>query len=546
MDNHIINNAKNLPSWYIKILKLSRELLIYNNFFNNKEYKLCRIINPDYGFYSLKRPGDIFKIHPDLTNYYDLLIVEYDNVNNFMNVFSNNKDNLIPFKKYKIYNNTNDTNLMKFIDDVLTNDSDIILSEKIITGLFRYLSSGELKYKFLSDKYNSMNPKYILKNYANVSNFKYLYSILNNLKLKNVNVNYIPKSIPEIPNIQKITEKKLEKFIQGKTLSKKNLIIYHSIILSTLIGRFGKKTNLNKVPFIIEFIIDTYIDSLNINLRDDLNLMIRMFEKYRLLLTDNNKKFFITIDYEANLLRLFTNKTYWWNINKITPNNIDVSDNIDGMSKSIYKKFKNISIKLKNSNKNIYIYKKKKKDKHVIPVCCHSGCDNTFIEKNKNLFFIRTLSWIFCSSMFKTATNKYKLVADFYRNVSIDLGIKVDLVAQNNQHSLIINDGTPIMLTQIYSYMSIIENYVSYDNYSIYFNSNDYKLTLLEHMKMDIIQFLLFAMDCKNNNYLIWTNDIYMKLVALMYGCNLIFENLFEGSRILQLYSSGKSIAPNN
>ena len=148
--------------------------------------------------------------------------------------------------------------------------------------------------------------------------------------------------------------------------------------------------------------------------------------------------------------------------------------------------------------------------------------------------------------MFKTATNKYKLVADFYRNVSIDLGIKVDLVAQNNQHSLIINDGKPIMLTQIYSYMSIIENYVSYDNYSIYFNSNDYKLTLLEHMKMDIIQFLLFAMDCKNNNYLIWTNDIYMKLIALMYGCNLIFENLFEGSRILQLYSSGKSIAPNN
>ena len=221
-----------------------------------------------------------------------------------------------------------------------------------------------------------------------------------------------------------------------------------------------------------------------------------------------------------------------------------MSDNIDSMSKSIYKKFKNISIKLKNSNKNIYINKKKIKDKHVIPVCCHSGCDNTFIEKNKNLFFIRTLSWIFCSSMFKTATNKYKLVADFYRNVSVDLGIKVELVAQNNQHSLIINDGIPIMLTQIYSYISIIENYVSYDNYSIYFNSNDYKLTLLEHMKMDIIQLLLFAIDCKNNNYLIWTNDIYMKLIALMYGCNLIFENLFEGSRILQLYSSSKSIAP--
>ena len=66
MDNHLFSNTKILPFWYIKIGIFSKELLTYNNFFNNSEYKIYKLINPNYGFYTLLKPSDIFLIHKDL------------------------------------------------------------------------------------------------------------------------------------------------------------------------------------------------------------------------------------------------------------------------------------------------------------------------------------------------------------------------------------------------------------------------------------------------------------------------------------------------
>ena len=63
-------------------------------------------------------------------------------------------------------------------------------------------------------------------------------------------------------------------------------------------------------------------------------------------------------------------------------------------------------------------------------------------------------------------------------------------------------------------------------------------------MKVDLSQYILFALDCKINKYVMWTDDIYMKLIGFLYGNNMIFESIFDGNRILEMYSDSKEFYP--
>ena len=171
----------------------------------------------------------------------------------------------------------------------------------------------------------------------------------------------------------------------------------------------------------------------------------------------------------------------------------------------------------------------------------HSGCDNIYANSDTNLLFIKSLSWIYCSSFYKIANHIHKNVTEFYKNISVNNGVKVELIKEEEEkYALKINDSHTF-LAPIYSNISVVEKYIDYDNYRINHNDINLKMSLFEHMMVDISSYLLFAKDCKINDYAIWTSDPYMKLFAFFFGCNLIFENIIDGARILELYNSSKS-----
>ena len=294
MDNHLFSNNIIKPFWYIKIGILSKELLTYNNFFNLKNYKVYKLINPDYGFYSLKKPSDIFIIHKDLIFYDNLLIVEYDI--KYINIYRSNNNEFDLVKKITVYYDINDIDLQNLIKNVLKNDSRIILSEKMITGIIRYLESEELNFNFIKEKYSNIEANKVLRKYKKYKNYDYLLETLNNL----IKINYNPKlkinslinSETKIPN-----NVELNNFIKGKIKSNKKDITYNSLLLGILIGRFGKQTELNKNPMLIELILDTYIHSLNNKLQEDMNIMVKLFEAEKLIINDNRYRYYLNSNY---------------------------------------------------------------------------------------------------------------------------------------------------------------------------------------------------------------------------------------------------------
>ena len=68
MDNCLLSDTKFLPNWYIKVLSYFPDYRTYNNFFNDKEFGLYKMIKPKYGIFSLKNVYDLLKIHPTLNN----------------------------------------------------------------------------------------------------------------------------------------------------------------------------------------------------------------------------------------------------------------------------------------------------------------------------------------------------------------------------------------------------------------------------------------------------------------------------------------------
>ena len=539
MDNHLFSNKKFLPFWYLKISILSTELISYNNFFNEVDFKMYKVLNPEFGFYSLRKPSEIFLIHKDLEFYDNLLIAEFDVKAINIYIKRNNEFNLV--KQIKIFYDINNLEFINLIKNVLQNDSRIILSEKMITGLIRYLDSGELNTLSLRSIYSNINSEKVLRKYTKLKNYNYLKQTLDDLIKINFDRNLVNK-IPKISNSLLPDDLKLNKFIEGYVKTDKKLITYHTLLLSILIGRFGKETEINKTPMLIETILDAYTHNLNSDLRDDLNLMIRLFEAEKLIINDERKRYFVHSNYEAELFQFFTKHNFWWNIKRNASNFITLNNDIKKISISIFNFFNKLKKTIKSINKYVLESKTRKKQKEIVPICCYSGCDNTFINQNGYLLFIRTLSWLYNSNLDKTATNKFRNVKNFYKDLSKDInGIKINLIYDETDNHLIkFNETREFKLSSIYSYLSIIENYKNYDDFNINFNTYDLRFSFNEHMKIDLSQYILFALDCKINKYVVWTDDIYMKLICFLYGNDMIFENIFDGNRILELYRNKK------
>ena len=77
MDNCLLHDNKILPNWYIKVLSYFPSHRTYNNFFNDKDFGLYKMIKPNYGIYSLKNVYDLLKIHPTLNNQ-DIIVLKHD------------------------------------------------------------------------------------------------------------------------------------------------------------------------------------------------------------------------------------------------------------------------------------------------------------------------------------------------------------------------------------------------------------------------------------------------------------------------------------
>lgn len=531
MDNHYLSNTNNLPKWYLDISEYSREIDTYNNYFNNQNFKLCKVLNPDFGFYSILKASDIFKIHPELLLIDSLLIAEYDS--NKLKIYNKYKDDIKLIKTFDIISTYNDLNLINLVYEVLSNKSNMVLSEKFITGLFRLMYKNKLKYPFLQTLLSNINPKKVLRNYKEYGNYDFLYDILTKLIKKNYS-----KSLKENIKFQKDYDKdKVKKFTKKASLSNpsKNEFIFHLIILSVLLGRYGKQTNIIPIPLPIELILDTYIKKA-IQFQDQFYLFVDLLKKENIIRINKHKRFYLSIDYEAQILRLFSK--YWFDISKKPVSNIEVYDDVKNVTSKIYDTFSSIS---KMIESKIPAVKKKKKPKSMVLIQGHSGCDNIYANSDTNLLFIKSLSWIYCSSFYKIANHIHKNVTEFYKNISVNNGIKVELIKEEEEkYALKINDSHTF-LAPIYSNISVIEKYIDYDNYRINHNDINLKMSLFEHMMVDISSYLLFAKDCKINDYAIWTSDPYMKLFAFFFGCNLIFENIIDGARILELYNSCKS-----
>ena len=64
------------------------------------------------------------------------------------------------------------------------------------------------------------------------------------------------------------------------------------------------------------------------------------------------------------------------------------------------------------------------------------------------------------------------------------------------------------------------------------------RFTMIQLIKLDIAQYLLFIKDSIQNKNVIYTSDPNMRLLAHLYGINLIYEKISNGKRYLELYNS--------
>ena len=93
-------------------------------------------------------------------------------------------------------------------------------------------------------------------------------------------------SIEEVSNISGGLT--LDVFKNGTTTAPKKDIIFHTIILCIIIGRFCKQTGLRKKILEIEYVIDQYLNTLDVSLKNDILIMIKLLELNRILFKKNN------------------------------------------------------------------------------------------------------------------------------------------------------------------------------------------------------------------------------------------------------------------
>lgn len=529
MDNCLLSDNKILPFWYTQILSyFPNKGKSYNNFFNNSEYKLYNLVNPDNGFYSLKHISDIFEYHPELINT-QIILIQYDIGKNNYYEFNLKKGMFVLKKSLQINDLLTNTDFNQIIKYTLTNEPKLILTYQQITGIFNSLINKDLTYPNLEKILKKLKPGQVLKYYHNTEYYRYIHAIFQTLikSLKNNEIEYLKYLEKNINNILggHTIVSVVNEFKNGKTKSNKQLIIYHTIILCTMIGRYCKKTNIIKYPLSINLIIDIYLKYLNQNLKEDINNMILLLDEDNVIIRKEDD-YIIYPDYENSLFIFFFDSNNWWSI-KNNPTKIYVSENIEEISNQIYKIFKNSKIKYN--------------DKNYIPILCESGCDNTFAEiafkYDNSILFLETMASLYSSNNNISITNHCKLQKKFYKDIKFkinDLDIKFGTFEE--QPYVDIKNNKQLYLYNILSNQSVVNLYnESNDVINYNYNLQNIIFNFYELMNFDISQFIAFIIEAKNNNYILYTTDCLFYILCQYFGCHVIFERLINGNRYLNV-----------
>ena len=531
MDNCLLSDTKFLPNWYIKVLSYFPDYRTYNNFFNDKEFGLYKMIKPKYGIFSLKNVYDLLKIHPTLNNQ-DIIILKHDK--DILTLFEYTPTSKI-FTVQKIISNdvTIDYDFVNLVDAIISNEPKVILSEELFIGILYALKINQLKIPNLQPRLDVINHKECLKFYTTSKNYNFIYNALDSLihsygaSKSNRNEYKISFNVPNDILISNITGgTNLDVFKNGTTTAPKKDIIYHIIILSVIIGRFCKQTAFKEKTLTIEYVLDQYLNTLNIALRNDILIMIKLFEHNNILHKRDNI-YYITPNYEESVYTFFINSSYWWTLKNDFKQYFKVSYNdIDHIANSLYKNYKSLS---KNN---------------FINVSCHSGCDNTFIEKctkiENSLLFIETLPNLFSSIEYDNVALNSKGLP--FNDISLDFGLNIKLYTLDGSVYVDLNDNKKLVLTPMFSKETIIDKYNKDDNVILMeYNLLKMRFQMIDLMKLDIAQYLLFIKDSIQNKNVVYSSDPNMRLLSHLYGTNLIYERISKGNRYLELYNSTSS-----
>jgi len=533
MDNCLLNDTKFIPNWYIKVLSYFPEYRTYNNFFNNKEFGLYKMIKPRYGIYSLKNVYDLLKIHPTL-NKQDIIVLKHDS--EILTLFEYTPETQ-KFLVQKIIKNelSVDYDFINLVDAIISNDPKIILHEELFIGILYALKIKHLMIPELRSKLDGIKYDECLKFYKTSKNYNFIYNALYDLlhthgateseKLKRneykINFN-VPNNIL-ISNLSGGLT--LDNFKNGTTTASKKDIIYHTIILCIIIGRFCKQTGLRKKILDIEYVIDQYLTTLNVSLRNDILIMIKLLEHDRILYK-RNEKFYIIPNYEQSIYTFFVNSSYWWSLNPELNIYYKVTyEGMNNLANEIFKKFKSL------------------KKNNFVNISCHSGCDNTFIEKctklQNSLLFIETLPQLFSSNENSNIAINTKGLP--YNNVSINFGMEINLYTLDGSVYVDINDNKKLILTPIFSKETIIDKYDGDNVLVMEYNLLKIRYSMIDLMKLDIAQYLFFIKDALKNDNVIYSSDPNMRLLSHLFGTNLIYERITKGSRYLEIYNKSSS-----
>ena len=536
MDNCLLSDSRNLPLWYVKVLSFFPSFRTYNNFYNNSNYNLYQLITPKYGFYSLKNIYDIFNYHSFLKTQ-NIKLVKYEF--NIITIFEyNNKTSI--FEVIKLLDNTLnlDEDLQILIDSLISNNPKIIVTEQILIGILYALKIEKLYYPNLQNKLNDIDVNKFLKNYKNSTNYDFIYHAFEDLMFKygihekptrDKNLYKIEFNLPDTILLSNLVGGSLlvQEFKNGKVKSNKKEIMYNSIILCILFSRFCKKTNFNKKPFSLEFIIKIYLEEFDNKMKDDIIMMIKVLEIKKIIFKENGE-YMVSANFEDMVHKFFINSSYWWSINIDKEENvIEVTPDINSINNMIHDVFDD----LENDN--------------TINVLCHSGCDKSFIEQvakyEKSLLFIYTLSGLYCSNNYTYSTFQTGTNINFFKDIELKFDVSLKLYMDGPKPKINIGSYTDLNLTSIFSNIGIIKNFNPSETIVMNYNINRLKFKIIDLIKLDISHYLIYLKDAIYNNYLLYTLDPNFKLLCHLYGCNFIYENIKNGKRYLKMFTKNSS-----
>ena len=536
MDNCLLSDSRNLPLWYVKVLSFFPSFRTYNNFYNDKNYNLYQLISPKYGFYSLKSIYDIFNYHSFLKTQ-NIKLVKYEF--NIITIFEYNKKTSI-FEVVKLLDNTLnlDEDIQILIDSLISNSPKIIVTEQLLIGILYALKIDKLYYPNLSKKLIDIDVNKFLKNYKASTNYDFIYHAyedlmykygLHNKPIRNKNLYKIEFNLPDSILLANLVGGNLliQEFKNGKVKSNKKQVMYNSIILCILFSRYCKKTNYNKNPFSLEFIIKIYLQEFDNKMKDDIIMMIKVLEVENIIYKENGD-FKISANFEDLVHKFFINSSYWWSINTDKAENvIEVTSDINNMNNIIHDVFDD----LENDNS--------------INVLCHSGCDKSFIEQaakyKKSLLFIYTLSGLYSSNDYSYSTFKTGTDIKYFKNINLLYDVPLKLYMDGPKAKIDIGSYSDLNLTSIFSNIGIINNFNPSETIVMNYNINRLKFKIIDLLKLDLSHYLVYLKDAKLNNYLLYTLDPNFKLLCHLYGCNFIYENIKNGKRYLKMFLENSS-----